>query len=817
MCAWLVTACSITDKIPEDEQFYLGTKSITYADQQKRKKDKQDSVGVITSIAEAVKAVDKLVSGSGATTDNAPDAATTTDKQLTKAEKQQRKADAKLEKAAFETAKTEIDAVLGYPPNGSLFGSSSLRWPIQPGLWIYSGFAQKKGKLGRWIFRNFATTPVYVSTVNPEVRAKVATNTLRNYGYFNGDVSYEVLPARNPRKARLSYNVRTRKLYRLDSIAYVGFPAVADSLIRATSGQTLLHKGDAFNVINLSGERSRLEKIFRENGYYYYSANYATYRADTFQVKNRVQLQMRPLDNIPARVNRRWYIGNTNVTVRNTADDTLATHRSFRDYSYDYPAGKIPLRYFIWRQAVSHRHGELYSLNNQQMTLEKLNGLGVFSQLDLNYLPRDTSATCDTLDIYINAVMDKLYDSSFEVNATFKSNQQVGPGISFGLAKRNAFRGGEKVSFDIYGSYEWQTGAGRQGGSSLLNSYEIGTKLSFDFPRFVFPGISQRHVRFPASTVFAVDADWTNRAGFFNMINAGISATYKWHRRSNSRHELTLLSIDYDHILSSTAAFDSIMNDNPALYVSMRNQFVPALTYTYTYTSPTDRRNPVWFQASVKEAGNLTSAFYAMAGQKFNKKDKDLLGNPFAQFVKVTAEAHKTFELAPKVQVATRLFGGVICSYGNSERAPYSDQFYVGGANSVRGFTVRTVGPGSFRTDRSKYAYMDQTGDVKLEANAELRFPIFGSLYGAAFLDAGNVWLLRDDPQRPGGKFDADNLRKIAVGTGVGLRYDLDFLVIRFDYGIALHAPYQTARSGWYNIEKFSDGNAFHFAIGYPF
>ena len=816
LCAALSAACSVTDKIPDDELFYLGTKGITYIDQQKRDKAGRDSVGVITSIAEAVEAVDALVSGSAPVRGDSLAADTATRRPPSREERARRRMEAEQEQKAFETAKAEIDAVLSYPPNGSLFGSSSLRWPVQPGLWIYSGFADKRGKLGRWVFRNFAKAPVLVSTVNPDVRVKVATNTLRNYGYFNAEVDYDVLPAKNPKKARLAYNVRTRQLYRLDSIAYVGFPPVADSLIRATSDETLLHRGDAFNVVNLSGERTRLEKLFRENGFYYYAANYTTYRADTFQVKNRVQLQMRPLENIPARVSRRWYIGNTHVTVRNNPSDTLTTHRTFRNFTYDFPGSRIPLRYPMWWRAVSHRRGELYSLTHQQMTLEKLNAIGVFSQLDVNYLPRDTSATCDTLDIYINAVMDKLYDSNFEVNATFKSNQQVGPGVSFGLAKRNAFRGGEKVSFDIYGSYEWQTGAGR-GDNSLLNSYELGTKLSFDFPRFVFPGMGRRHVRFPGSTVFAVDADWTNRAGFFNMVNAGVSATYKWHRRSNSRHELALLDIDYDHMLSTTATFDSIMTENPALSVSMRNQFVPSVSYMYTYTSPAGRHNPVWFQATLKEAGNLTSAIYALAGHGFNQRDKELLGNPYAQFIKATAEVHKSFELAPKVQVATRLFGGVIYSYGNSLQAPYADQFYVGGANSVRAFTVRTVGPGSFRTDRSRYSYMDQTGDVKLEANVELRFPIFGSLYGAAFLDAGNVWLLRDDPQRPGGKFSLGNLRRIAVGTGVGLRYDLSFIVVRLDYGIALHAPYDTARRGWYNIERFSDGNAFHFAIGYPF
>ena len=148
---------------------------------------------------------------------------------------------------------------------------------------------------------------------------------------------------------------------------------------------------------------------------------------------------------------------------------------------------------------------------------------------------------------------------------------------------------------------------------------------------------------------------------------------------------------------------------------------------------------------------------------------------------------------------------------------PYNDQFYVGGANSIRAFTVRSVGPGRYKPEKSKYAYMDQTGDVKLEANAELRSRLFGDLYGAVFLDAGNIWTLRNDPARPGAQLTASTLKDIALGTGFGLRYDMQFLVLRFDVGIALHAPYETSKPGFYNIEKFKDGLGFHFAIGYPF
>lgn len=824
----LVSACSTTKNLPEGEKLYVGIDNVEYSGTPRKYSAKHyetDSTGVITAIGNAVSSVGDFISGAGNVQN--PDSLSSDDvrenlnylrgkKNLSREEKKKLREREKADIEAFSTAQEEVDAVLAYPPNNAIFGSSSLRSPFPVGLWIYNDFVNKKGALGRWMFKTFAATPVLLSTVNPDMRARVATNTLHNYGYFSGKVTSQVLPQRNQRKAKVAYRVYVGPVHRYDSIAYLGFPARADSLLKATEGSRLLRKGDAFSVVNLSAEQSRIEKLFRENGYYFYTAAYTTYRADTLLRPGLVQLRVSPAADRSERARRQWYIGNTFINVWKNDTLPLTSSLERRDMTFRFSGDKLPLRPGMWRRSIFHRKGDLFRLSLSDLTLEKLNSIGVFSRLDLNYVPRDTSASCDTLDIAISAVMDKMYDSSFEMNATMKSNQQAGPGVSFGIAKRNAFGGGEKVSFKIFGSYEWQTGAGKGERNSLLNSYELGTELSFEFPRFVLPGLSRRHARFPATTTYSLSSDWRNRSSFFQMVNFGLEVNYDWFKKRSSRHNLSL-GLDFDKLLSKTATFDSIMNANPALYVSMRDQFVPSISYTFTYTSDSKHRNPVWVQLSAKEAGNLVSGIYAATGRSFNKTNKQLFGSPFAQFVKLTAEAHHKIKFNPRFFLATRLFAGAIWSYGNSTRAPYADQFYVGGANSVRAFTVRSIGPGSYRTAQTRYSYMDQTGDVKLEANAELRARLFGSLHGAAFLDAGNVWLMRDDPLRPGGKFSAKALKDIAVGTGVGLRYDLEFLVLRLDMGIALHAPYETSRSGFYNIEKFKDGLAFHFAIGYPF
>ncbi|HIT83338.1 MAG TPA: BamA/TamA family outer membrane protein, partial [Candidatus Avibacteroides faecavium] len=185
----------------------------------------------------------------------------------------------------------------------------------------------------------------------------------------------------------------------------------------------------------------------------------------------------------------------------------------------------------------------------------------------------------------------------------------------------------------------------------------------------------------------------------------------------------------------------------------------------------------------------------------------------------LNTELRYTYRISRRQSIAARVMGGIAYAYGNASVVPYSEQFYVGGANSIRAFTIRSIGPGRYHADESnQYSYIDQTGDIKLEANVEWRFNIFGDLHGAVFLDAGNVWLVRADAARPGAEFTLkDFYDNIALGTGIGLRYDLDILVLRLDMGIGLHAPYDTGRSGYYNITSFRKGLGFHFAIGYPF
>ncbi|MBO7098896.1 MAG: BamA/TamA family outer membrane protein [Bacteroidaceae bacterium] len=806
----LLTACYTTKNLPENEVLYRGIKKLDYDAQPKRTPSQQE--GVITALADAYNTVEGLLSG---------DASMLRSEEEDKDEvKDSLKKVDKIDAANYETAKEEIKAALAYSPNGAIMGSSYYTHPFPIRLWIYNKYVNSTSKFGHWMMNHFAATPVYVSSVNPKVRSAVAHNALRNYGYFRNKVTYDTIPLPNPKKAKISYHVMPGPVFHLDTIKYLPFYPQADSIIQATMNGSKLKQGEPFSTANLEAERNRLHKEFRNNGYFYYRPNYISFRADTLMIPQKVQLQITPLPETPTQAKHPYYLGNTRINIYKYNMFQLTDSMTFRGqkYAYSNTEQKPPLKLRAILPNLFLKKGELYQQRNNDVTLQKLSDMDVFSSVRVNYVPRDTTLNNDTLDVVVSAMLDKPFDAEFEGKVTNKSNNYVGPGLSFGMRKRNAFRGAETLGLNVWGSYEWQTGAHLEDKGSLINSFEIGTSASLTYPRLLFFGLGKKLWRRSiSSTHFELNARWVNRARYFSRVSFGASVSYTLQRKKNIKHEFTPFSLTYDLMLSSTEKFDSITRANPALYVSMRDQFIPSMEYTFTWKKEKNRQQQT-LKINVKEAGNVTSGIYAIFGKGFNQQGKELFGVPFAQFIKSSVQYTRQFPLTTRTCLATRFYAGIIYSYGNALTAPYNDLFSIGGANSIRAFAIRSIGPGSYHPAKSTYSYIDETGDIKLEANLEYRFPIIANLYGAAFIDAGNVWLIRENDKQPGGKINMSEFGKtIALGTGVGLRYDLDFLVIRFDLGIGIHAPYDTGKSGYYNMPSFGKSLGYHLAIGYPF
>lgn len=692
-------------------------------------------------------------------------------------------------------------------------------------LWAYNSFEKYEKGVGKWIFKKIAADPVYLSTVNPGTRTKVASNLLHDYGYFDGKVTYQVDTLKNPKEIKLSYQIDMGKPYYIDTLTYEKFSPFADSLIRRSDSQRLIHSGDHFNVLRLNEERQRIIDLLRDNGYYYARTDFLTILADTTMRPGYVSLKIVPKSNIPQEALRTYRLGHTSVYLTGYNGERPTDSLKLRDFTIYYAGKKPGIKYGVLRKRFIYRSGEKYSQLRQNYTQEALARLGVFKFSEFQYTPRSNGG--DTLDIRVNAMFDLPYNSELELNVKTKSTKQTGPGAFFSLSRRNFRRMGASLNLELRGSYEWQTSSTVDGESSVMNSYELGTSLSLEFPRLVLPWIRDRidPFRFPSQTNFKIYAEQVNRARYFKMLSFGGTVSYSFQPSRSMKHTVTPLHLAFNHLQRRTAAFDSIAEANPMLFHSLSDQFIPSVTYTFTYdNSWMKKRIRTWWENSITSAGNVTSLIYMACGKGFNTRDKEFLGTPFAQFLKFTSEIRPLYQISEKQQLAGRFMAGVVWAYGNKTIAPYNEQFYVGGANSIRAFTIRSIGPGRFHpSENSSYSYVDETGDIKLEANLEYRFRMMsnlfgGNLNGAVFLDAGNVWLMRKDEARPGAEFTFSKFfDNWAVGTGIGIRYDLSFLILRLDWGIALHVPYETGKRGYYNIPNFKDGMGIHFAIGYPF
>lgn len=503
----------------------------------------------------------------------------------------------------------------------------------------------------------------------------------------------------------------------------------------------------------------------------------------------------------------------TTVINRNSGTGTPDTFRTDRGTVIQMQPSH--LRRKLIPECIAFRTGKTFSVRDMNRTQTYLSRLGIFSEIDISAIP-DTLAPEPTLDIDINCRFDKPLEATVEVNASSKSNSYIGPGVVLGLTNKNLFGGGEQFSVKLNGSYEWQTGSHR-GKSSVFNSYEVGLTTSLAFPRLLGLNWVTRRRRVLNWTRITLNADLLNRPHYFKMAQFNASYSYDWQHSRYVNNSLTLVKLTYTKLIHTTHDFDSIMNANEAIAQSFKNQYIPQMAYTWTYDRNYHSRRTLNVQLSVQEAGNIFWGIYRAFG---HKGEKELFGTPFSQFVKGQAQVVYGQRLSRhNIWLVSRVLVGAAHAYGNSSEVPYSEQFYIGGANSIRAFTVRSLGPGSYHApDDQTNGYFDQTGTFKLELNTELRFPIYGPLHGAVFLDAGNIWLLKNDPARPGGTLRAKTFWKdIALGTGVGLRFDISMFVVRADLGIGIHAPYDTGRSGYYNMTSFGKSLAFHLAIGYPF
>ncbi|MDE6575016.1 MAG: BamA/TamA family outer membrane protein, partial [Muribaculaceae bacterium] len=674
------------------------------------------------------------------------------------------------------------------------------RYPFPLGLWVYNNWPNPPKGFKHWIYEKLAAEPVLVSDVRPEVRTRMIEQILDNNGYFSGTATYSLKQGKNPKKAGIVYDVTPGPAYPITDIELLPdstrLCALIDSIARRDT--YLSSSMPRYCVDSLSVARTRITNVLRNKGYYFFRPDFVEYLADSIAEPGKIKMRMMLASNVPSFALEPYKTGKITVYVeRNEGggySDTVTLQRATL-------IQKMPsrLRRKVLDESILFREGRTFSVRRMDQTQANLARLGIFNTINIEAYPDTLNREKHILDVDIFCTFDSPLEMSLEVNASSKSNSYIGPGLTFGVTNKNIFGGGEQLSVKATGSYEWQTGRGR---GNVFNSYEAGITGSLAFPRLLAPKFIPRSRYQLNWTRFQLNADLLNRPHYFKMAQFNASINYDWRLRRYVQNTLTLFKLTYTNLMHTTAEFDSIMTANPAVAQSFKSQFIPQMIYTYVYDRAFGRDNTLNWQFTVQEAGNIFWAIYRACGKK---GEKELFGTPFSQFVKGQMQlvwGHRVF--SGDQWLVSRVAVGAAHAYGNSSQVPYSEQFYVGGANSIRAFTVRSIGPGSYKAPPGQPDdYFDRTGTFKFEANIEYRFPIVGPLHGALFVDAGNVWLLKNDPQRPGGTLQAKTfLRDIALGTGAGLRVDIGMLVLRGDLGIGIHAPYNTGHGGYYNMES---------------
>jgi outer membrane protein assembly factor BamA len=523
---------------------------------------------------------------------------------------------------------------------------------------------------------------------------------------------------------------------------------------------------------------------------------------------------------IPYRINKVFiYPSYSELT-----SDTLV-HDTLKYEDYNIIGNSAYINPSLLKRSVFLGKGDLYSYENHTLTLKMMSELGLFRFTNIRF--EQTPNTRGLLNTYIYLTPREKRYLRAEFGVENKSTDFTGPLLKTSLTNRNVFGGAENFSLNADLGIESQFSAIP---STYLGkfSYKANIHASYEVPGFLTPFTFSKHnYKYLPRTSADLGISFLKRIEYYSMNSVNADFGYKWKETEGKTHDLNLISLNFQHVAKSTPQFDTILFNNSLLARSYEDQFLFGANYNYIFSTQNQlrRRTLIYFNGNIDLGGNLLGLTQSLIEGRKPTVDSPLkiLGTKYAQYSRFLADFRTHTKVLYTNTLATRLVIGVGIPYGNSDALPYIKQFFAGGSNSIRAFPARSIGPGSFNPNQESGAvFVDQTGDIRLEANMELRFPIAGSFKAAIFADAGNVWLYNYDPKRPGGQFSFNRfLRQSALGTGLGIRYVSSFLVIRLDAGYPLYIPYlQPAADRWvFNTpsENLKGFPTLNFAIGYPF
>jgi len=758
----------------------------------------------------------------------------------------------------------ELANVVKQKPNKFLFGFI----PFYLGLYNFGMTSEKEKGLRAWM-RRVGEPPVVYDTLMREKSTEQLQLYLFKQGYFNATVTDSVVYKTRPSQRKIDKGKRIRKkayvhYYLNPGEAYsirkkrfkISDTKILKPIMRTATNdkdsKSFLKPGDRYVEENLTKERARIETSMRNEGYYNFSREFVFFELDstgndyeidvTIVVENPTKNSVTEAgkDTVIRVPHEKFYMRHIYVNTSGEGFDSTYTDTTRID-SIVYLHNGIPnFRGRIISRAIFIKSDTTFSQRDINYTYSRLQALRAFRRINIDIQKNYSSP--NSLDAYINLSPSKRRNLTIETEAT---NRQGNLGIqgNVRLRNKNAFRGAEILQTKILGGLEAQQFSEIQeeqtGESSIFNTIEYGAELSLFIPQLLVPKRFNENPNFESpQTNISLLVNHREQPAFDRTLLT-LSYSYQWKPTQRQSITFTPLSISYINI-NKRLYFENALqaSNNPVLINSYQNHFIQGSAIEYGFTNKTNNeyRNYIWLETKLETAGNALRGLYSLAGATENSEGSyTIFDVPIAQFLRPSIDIRSYQIITKNTKMVYRGFAGVGIPLVNLTSLPFEYSYFAGGANDIRGWVARSLGPGGV-TDT--LASTDQIGDLKLEFNMEFRFPLTRNLDGAVFLDVGNIFMLRDDPARTNENLQFNRLHKdIAIGSGFGLRYDFTFFVIRLDMGLKLHDPklpdnerwffqskdtYNSYKEAYYSSQgltniPYRNRPAFHIAIGYPF
>ena len=740
----------------------------------------------------------------------------------------------------------EVTKYLRQKPNKHFLGTDFYAW-------IYLMANPNKDNWWNNLKRKMGEEPVLFSSRDTERSASNLKLYLNSRGYYSSSVSYEVDTTYRRKRAKVSFALKQGKPYYISSISYDFRDRFLEPIILPDTVNTLLHEGEIFDIAVLQAERERIALYLKDRGYYNFSVNNVEYLADTLGGDNKVGVKVIIKQNLTGYNARGEAMYDNNVVYRLRNIDIIPLYNAaiaksqsnyfdtldsleYRGLSVLFDSKQPAVRPRVLRGAIPLYPNYLYNYSQVSKTYSNLMAMGYFKSARINFTEVRDSLKQNLItligvdskskstpinytregyldcDIYCTPALQQSIKAELEAATT---SSFYGLTAVLGYQNRNIFRGAEMLEITGTAGYEYM----KAPNSKKKHAMEFGVAASLSFPRFLLANYAVHNNILAPKTKFEISYNYQDRP-YYRRGLSSISWVYSWRNRSNSSFVIRPIGINWvDVSYINQDYFNSLQNQY--LKYSFQSQLIVAVSGSYVlnkqYKSAPNNHTTV--RANCELSGNVLNGLVHLFSSPVPGKDYyEFLGIRYSQYVRADVNASHKIMFGKVTALAARLYAGVAYAYGNSNAVPFDRLFYAGGSNSMRGWAPRTLGPGSSPAP-TNVVYPTQLGDMKLEANVELRFPIWGMFHGATFFDLGNIWYIgrKNSSYSDSSVFHFNSFYKqLAFNTGIGLRLDIKFAILRLDWGIQLHNPNNPEGQRWIHNFKWKN-TSLNFGVGYPF